>query len=234
MSQTSASPAEALPRPILVWDAPVRVFHALLVLTFAGAWFTAESERWRLLHVSLGWTMLGLVVFRIVWGLLGTRYARFASFVRGPQAVQDYLRSLLRGQPQHHTGHNPAAAVAIVAMLALALLVAGSGWAALNGSDSWGEMHELAASMMLALVGVHVAAVLLSSWLHRENLIGAMITGRKLGQPQDGVRRAWLGVALAMVVSVAGFWWLQWQAAPTGTNWALGSTATAAHVDDDD
>jgi len=234
VNETSASPAEAQPRPILVWDAPVRVFHALMVLAFAGAWLTAESERWRLLHVTLGWTMLGLVAFRIAWGLLGTRHARFSSFVRGPQAVKDYLRSLLQGKPQHHTGHNPAAALAIIAMLSLTAVVAASGWAALTGSDTWGEMHELAAGVMLALVGVHVAAVLLSSWLHRENLIGAMITGRKLGSPQDGVRRAWQGLALALVVSVLGFWWLQWQSAPAGTNWALGSTATAAHADDDD
>jgi cytochrome b len=77
---------------ILVWDAPVRVFHWLMVLSFAGAYLTAESERWRLVHVSLGYTMAGLLVFRILWGLLGTPYARFSSFVRGPAAVARYLR----------------------------------------------------------------------------------------------------------------------------------------------
>ena len=87
---------------IKVWDAPVRVFHWLMVLSFAGAYLSAESERWRLLHVTLGYTFGGLVAFRLVWGLVGTRYARFANFVRGPQAVLTYLRSLRKGQPQHH------------------------------------------------------------------------------------------------------------------------------------
>ena len=88
MSETSVSPADvsatpASSRKVLVWDAPVRVFHWLMVASFAGAYLTAESERWRLLHVTLGYTMAGLVAFRIVWGLVGTRHARFASFVRG-------------------------------------------------------------------------------------------------------------------------------------------------------
>src|SRR6476619_3658006 len=83
-------------RGILVWDAPVRVFHWLMVLAFAGAYLSAESERWRLLHVTLGYTMAGLVAFRIVWGLVGTRHARFSRFVRGPAAVAGYVRGLIQ------------------------------------------------------------------------------------------------------------------------------------------
>ena len=88
MSATFASPAEqqtsaGTGRRILVWDAPVRLFHWLTVLSFAGAWLTAESERWRLLHVTLGYTLAGLVVFRLLWGLVGTRHARFATQVHG-------------------------------------------------------------------------------------------------------------------------------------------------------
>ena len=87
---------------ILVWDVPVRVFHWLMVLSFAGAYLTAEGERWRLLHVTLGYTMAGLVAFRILWGLMGTKYARFSTFVRGPQDVARYVDAMLRGQPEHH------------------------------------------------------------------------------------------------------------------------------------
>ncbi len=223
MNTTSASRADAptdepASRRVLVWDAPVRVFHWLMVASFAGAYLTAESERWRLLHVTLGYTMLGLVGFRILWGLVGTRHARFASFVRGPAAVARYLGAMLRGQPEHHTGHNPAGALAIVALLGLTLAVTASGWATFNdvGGGWLAEAHDAAANLMLAVVGVHVAAVLLSSWLHRENLVGAMISGRKPGRPEDGVRSAWRSVAALMLAVVLGFWWLQWQAAPAG------------------
>jgi signal transduction histidine kinase len=97
MNTASASRAEAQPAtaPVLVWDAPVRLFHWLLLLTFAGAWLTSDGERWRMVHVTLGYTMAGLVAFRVLWGLFGTRHARFAAFVRGPAAVVAYLKSLL-------------------------------------------------------------------------------------------------------------------------------------------
>ena len=117
---------------IKVWDAPVRVFHWLLVLSFVGAYLSAESERWRLLHISLGYTLGGLVAFRLVWGLIGTRYARFASFVRGPAAVRTYLRSMLSGQTQHFLGHNPAGAVAIILIFMASTALVGSGWAVYN------------------------------------------------------------------------------------------------------
>lgn len=216
MNTTSASRAEPLVsasgrRRILVWDAPVRVFHWLMVLCFAGAYLTSESERWRLVHVSLGYTMAALVGFRLVWGLVGTRHARFANFVRGPLAVARYLGSLLRGQPEHHVGHNPAGAWAIVALLALAAGVTATGWAHYNelGGDWLAEAHELAANAMLLTVGVHVAGVVLSSWLHRENLVRAMLTGRKTGRPEDGIHRAGYAVAVLLLAAVLVFgWWL--------------------------
>jgi len=234
MNTRFASPAEpdaagAAPRRILVWDMPVRVFHWLMVLSFAGAWLTAESERLRLLHVTLGLTMAGLVAWRIVWGLIGTRHARFASFVRGPRAALRYLGSMLRGRPEQHAGHNPAGALAIVALIALAVVVTASGWARYQG---WGgpwleEGHEAAATLMLILVGVHVAGVALGSRLHRENLVRAMVTGRKNGTPSEGIRRAWGGVAALMLAAVLGFWWTQWQGAPHGTAIGVGPGGTA-------
>ena len=236
MNETSASRAEAVQasgaaNKVLVWDAPVRVFHWLMVFSFAGAFLTAESERWRLLHVTLGYTMAGLVAFRIVWGLVGTRTARFANFVRGPRAVLRYVRAMLSTRPEHHTGHNPAGAVAIVALLALTLAIAASGWAVFN--DTGGEwienLHEFAANTMLAVICVHIAGVLFSSWNGHENLIGAMITGRKAGRPEDGVRSAWRAVAVLMLVAVAGFWWTQWRAAPASSGLAE-SPAAASHV----
>ncbi len=238
MNTTSASRADAGWR-ILVWDAPVRVFHWLMVASFATAWLTAETERWRLLHVTAGYTMAGLVAFRLLWGLLGTRHARFASFVRGPRAVWHYLRSLPTGRPEHHVGHNPAGALAIVLMLGLTALAAATGHALYNdiGPEALEDLHEAAANTMMLVVLVHVAGVLLASRLHHENLVGAMLTGRKRGDPAEGVRSAWRGVAVLMLAAVLGFWTLQWQAAPAAADMALAGAAAGhdrGHADDDD
>jgi len=213
---------------ILVWDAPVRVFHWLLVLSFAGAYLTSESERWRLVHVSLGYTMGGLVAFRILWGLVGTRYARFSNFVRGPVAVIRYVQALLSGKPEHHIGHNPAGAVAIVFLLLCSFAIVVSGWAVYNdvGGNLLEELHEVASNLMLAIVAVHVAGVVVASRMHNENLVRAMLTGTKEGVPTQGIRRARLGLAILILAAVLGFWWLQWQGAPTAT--ATGSTVEAA------
>lgn len=222
MNDLSASPANAETSSsgtvkVLVWDMPVRVFHWLTALSFAGAYLTAESERWRLLHVTLGYTMGGLVLFRILWGFIGTRYARFSDFVQGPVRILAYLRGLLHRHSEPYIGHNPAGALAIVAMLALAVAVTASGWALYNdvGGDALEEVHEAAATSMLVLVGLHVAAVLLSSWLHHENLIGAMFTGHKLGRSDDAIGHAWRSVAVLILVTVMGYWLLQWRSAPS-------------------
>lgn len=213
------------PSPVLVWDLPVRVFHWLLALCFAGAWLTAETERWRLLHATLGYTFGGLVAFRLLWGLVGSRHARFGSFVRGPRAVLRYLGALLRGRPEHHVGHNPAGALAIVLMLGLGLAIAGSGWALYNdlGPEALEDLHEAAAQAMLAVVGVHIAGVLIASRLHHENLVGAMLSGRKAAPPAEGIRSAWRSVAVLMLAAVIGFWAWQWQSAPAG---GLAATGT--------
>lgn len=244
MNTRSASPVEAAPRSdgrapaqgrILVWDAPVRVFHWLMALSFVGAYLTAEIERWRLVHVTLGYTMAGLVVFRILWGFVGTRHARFADFVRGPAAVMRYLRSLVGGSPEHHAGHNPAGAWAILALLAMTVVVTAAGWATYNevGGLPWEDLHEGAANAMLALVGVHVAGVLLASWLHRSNLVATMVSGWRAGPPHEGVRRAWRSVAVLMLAAVVGFWAVQWQAAPPAGA-SDRPAASAKHHDRDD
>ena len=211
-------PASAAPCPaeILVWDLPVRVFHWLLVLCFVGLTLSGDSERWRLPHVVLGTTVGGLVVFRLLWGLVGTRHARFADFVRGPRAVARYVGSMLDGRPEHHAGHNPAGAVAIVALLVLAAVAALTGWASYQelGGEWLEEVHEGAANLMLAVVGVHLAGVLVGSWLHRENLVRAMFTGRKHAAPGEGIARAWATIAALLLLAVLAFWWWQWQAAP--------------------
>ncbi len=192
---------------ILVWDLPTRTFHWLLALSFAGAWATAESERWRDVHVLLGFTVLGLIAFRLLWGLIGTRYARFASFSLAPRAVLDYLKSLTTLKPRHYLGHNPAGSWAILALLALLATTAATGWAAYaqTGPERLEKLHEGAANAALALVLVHIAAVFASSLLHRENLIGAMVSGYKSGPGVAAAGTRWF-VALLLVGAVGAFW----------------------------
>jgi cytochrome b len=230
MNTPSASRADAM--RTLVWDAPVRVFHWLLVLTFSVAWLTSESERWQLVHITAGYTMAGLVAFRILWGLVGTQHARFSDFVRGPRAVARYLKSLVSRNPEHHAGHNPAGALAILALLALAVLTVGTGWASYNeiGGELFEEVHEALASTMLAIVVVHVLAVLASSVLHRENLVGAMVHGRKPVPAAEGIRSPWRSIAVLLLAAVLGFWWMQWQSAPIDA--VSGGPAASAGDDD--
>jgi cytochrome b len=203
---------------ILVWDFPTRVFHWLLAGSFAGAFVTADSETWRDLHVALGYLLLALIGFRIVWGLIGTRYARFKSFLFSPKAVRDYLVSLLTRHPKHYLGHNPAGSLAVFVLLGLGLLAGITGWATYNdtGGEWLEELHEGMADAMLIAVFVHIAGVVVSSLLHRENLVRAMLTGRKQGEPAQGIRyrHAWLGALLLAAVVAFWYWYPQTLATP--------------------
>ena len=198
---------------ILVWDIPTRLFHWLLATSFAGAFLTAESERYRDVHVALGYLMLALVGFRILWGLVGTRYARFRSFAFTPSQVLSYLRSLLRRSPQHYVGHNPAGSWVIYGLLSLGVLTGVTGYAAYNelGGDAFEELHEALADAMLMLVALHVGGVIVSSLLHRENLVAGMLSGYKSGEAAQGIRNArWLTgtllVAAAMALWIGVLW----------------------------
>lgn len=195
---------------ILVWDWPVRLGHWLMVGGFCIAWLTGDSETFRLVHVAAGATVLGVATFRLPWGFIGSRYARFVDFVRGPGAVKDYLASLLRLEPTHHVGHNPAGGWAIVLLLALAILTSLAGWAIYNdlGGHLVEELHEGLAAAMLTLVFVHLAGVLSGSLLHGENLVRAMITGRKQGEAESAIPSARPLAAILLLAWVAGAGWL--------------------------
>jgi cytochrome b len=182
----------AIDNKILVWDLPVRLGHWLMAGGFAVAWLTGESEEWRLVHALAGGTVVGVALFRLLWGMLGTRYALFVDFVRSPLAALSYLRSLISPRPQHHLGHNPAGGWAIVLLLALAILGGATGW--LNYQDIGGkwleELHEGLAATMLAVVLIHLAGVFVASLAHHENLPRAMVTGLKRGHPSDAIASA--------------------------------------------
>lgn len=195
---------------ILVWDAPTRLGHWLLVSAFAAAWLTAESETWKDIHVAAGTVMFAVVLFRILWGFVGTVHARFASFAFAPAAAFRYLTGLLRRQPQHFTGHNPAGSYAIFLLLGLVMIAALSGWAAYNevGGSLSEEFHEAAANTMLVVVAVHLAGVVVGGLVHRENLALAMITGRKLGERSEAIGSARVIWAIALAACTGGAVWL--------------------------
>lgn len=170
-----------------VWDPFVRVAHWLLVASVATAWLTREA-----LHEWLGYAALGIVALRVAWGGIGPHYARFRQFVRGPAATLAYARAFAARTEPRHLGHNPLGGWMIIALLATVALTCASGW--LSTTDRfWGvawvqDTHEFLADALVALAALHVAGVIHASLRHRENLPGAMVTGRKLpARPGDVV-----------------------------------------------
>ncbi len=193
---------------ILIWDVPTRVFHWLLVGSFAGAYYTADSERYRDIHVMLGYILLGLIAFRIAWGFVGTRYARFSSFMFKPGEVVAYLATLIKRKPADYLGHNPAGSLAIWLLLLLGVTSGVTGVMSLKdiGGDLVVEWHDLVSESMLAIVVIHVLGVIVSSVMHRENLVRSMITGFKDGEPDQGIHCAYVWLGVAMLLTTIVFW----------------------------
>lgn len=196
---------------ILVWDWPTRIGHWLMATFFLVAYLTGDSETWRLVHVFAGGALAGLVAFRVLWGLIGTRHARFSDFLRAPSTAWRYLTGLLSGKAPHYAGHNPAGGYAIFALLLLGALAAVSGWPVYQdiGGDWLEELHEVVVNLMLLVVGVHLAGVLIGSFAHGENLPRAMVTGYKLGKPGEAISRGHLwAVSILVGSALAAAWWL--------------------------
>jgi len=204
-------------KSVLVWDLPTRVFHWLLVVNFATAWITSENDRFVYVHVYAGYVFFGLLMFRLFWGIVGSRYARFRSFAHDWSSVTEYLKGLLDGSAQRHIGHNPAGGWAIFAMLILGVGTAITGLLVFGGEEGHGplkhlvsfdvgqaakDFHEVLASLMLAVVIVHVGGVMVESIFHKENLVWAMLTGRKPADLNTAPVRvyAFLGASLLFLV----------------------------------
>jgi len=174
---------------VKVWDPFVRLFHWGLAASFVIAWITAEE--WDSLHYWAGYAAGALIALRLIWGLIGTRYARFTQFIKSPRATLKYLGDILRGTEPRYLGHNPAGAAMIIALI---LTMAGcilTGWMYTTtmfwGSEWVEEIHEALANGLLFLVLLHVGGVLLASLRHNENLVRAMITGRKRRPATDDI-----------------------------------------------
>lgn len=231
-----AAPATSA-RSRRVNDAPIRMFHALFALAFAGAWATGDSEAWRALHVTLGYTMAGLLGFRIVYGFVGPRPARFSMMWRRIAGAPAWLRASLRQFPNPRAigwtqGRHLLLSATIVALLAGVVPLALSGYATYAewGGEWLEEVHEFFANALLALVGVHLAVLALSSLVQRRNLARTMFDGRAPGAGADLVPTQRRGLAVLLLVAVIGFGAWQWQQTPNGL---LPTAAAARHADDD-
>lgn len=229
----SDPPTDPAARPrdgtmMMVWDLPVRLFHWGLVISLAGAWWTAETGRmdW---HMRCGYAVLTLILFRLLWGVLGSDTARFAHFIRGPRAILSDLRQLLSpGRMRPHRGHNALGALAVLALLGLALLQAGTGLFTSDGIFTDGPLvawvdggtakllrtiHLSNFDLLLIMVGLHVAAILAYALLKRLDLVRPMVTGRARladGLPAPRMVSSWrafvlAGISVAMVWALVGF-----------------------------
>lgn len=169
------------PRLVVVWDSVVRLFHWLVVAGFMANMFVAEEGK--LIHRWIGYEILALIVVRLVWGFVGTAYARFSNFVPTPSTLRRYARALLAGREPRYLGHNPAAAIMMIVLVLLLVFCGVTGW--MQGLDAfWGsewvqDLHKISAYAILALAGVHALAAVVESLRHHENLVWSMITGRK-------------------------------------------------------
>lgn len=172
-----------------VWDLFVRLFHWSLVASFAIAFLTGDDLE--ALHIWAGYAAAGLVALRLVWGLIGTKYARFTQFVRSPVTVLGYLRDIATGRETRYVGHNPAGGAMVLALLAMLVGLGVTGilmtTPAYWHSEPLEEIHEVMANLTLGLVILHIAGVTLASMRHHENLVRAMVTGRKRAPQGDDV-----------------------------------------------
>jgi cytochrome b len=217
----------------LVWDLPVRLAHWLLVVAVAGSWATHYAGvEWFGWHRRLGYLVLVLVAFRLAWGFVGTRHARFASFVRGPRAIRDFLRT--RGDVES-PGHSPLAALSVLALLALLFVQATTGLYAndeiLNAGPFYGwidpglsnrltTLHRDNSEWLLAMIALHVLAVAWYALVRRRGLVRAMVTGRKDARavpPEAAIRGSRLPLAFAIVLACALILALAVRAAPEAT-----------------
>ncbi len=164
-----------------VWDPLVRLFHWSLVACFVTAWLTGDDlEK---VHIVVGYLIIGLITFRLVWGFIGSPYARFSQFVKSPGETLSYVKDISKGKEGRYLGHNPAGgAMIVVLLLGLSVLCATGYMYTTNmfwGTEWVEELHEFVANALVLCVALHLAGVFIASKRHGENLVKAMVTGKK-------------------------------------------------------
>lgn len=206
------NPGDALMRNTRVYDWPTRIFHWLFAATFAGAFFIGktfddDSPNFPY-HMLLGMTLVAGVVFRIIWGFTGSRYARFGSFILKPSAALTYFKHVLSGKGPRFPGHNPASSWAALVMMALGLGLGATGYLMTSGGNKelFEELHELLGNLLLVTAIVHIAGVSLHTLVHRELIGLSMVHGRKKSvEGQHGIARSHWVAGLMFLALVGGF-----------------------------
>jgi cytochrome b len=194
---------------IRTWDLPTRLFHWTLAGLFLGAFATAhladEHSRAFAIHMLLGLILLAAVAFRLVWGLVGSRHARFGDFLYSPAALVGYLRDALARRDQPTPGHNPGSSWAIYGMLLLPLALVASGVLAQPRNERFEDLHGALGVLMMAAVGAHLAGLAFHTWRHRENIALSMVTGRRRGPPDQAIGSSHPVAAVVFLVLVGGW-----------------------------
>jgi cytochrome b len=228
---TVQQPVATPPASRRVVDAATRTFHWLFALSFGGAYATADWESLRLVHVTLGYTMAGLLVFRVFWGLFGPRQARLSVLLRKLTGLPQWLQGLKAGQPAWRQGQNLLMALAIAGLLLLAVPLTLSGYATYQewGGEWLGEVHEFFGNTLLTLVLAHLALIAALSAVRRQNQALPMWRGRVPGAGPDLARHNHGLVAAVLLGAVLCFWAWTWQSAPS-VQPGQGAETTAANT----
>lgn len=191
----------------LIWDLPTRLFHAAFAVSILAAFalgkFSSEHSALFALHMFFGAMAGVLLIWRIVWGIIGTRHAKFSALVFSPARVIEYFVSVLKGKGQYFAGHNPGSSLSIWAMFLLAAVSVLSGLSMGFMGERFEEVHEVATALLIAAAAFHVAGVVLASVMHRESYLGSMIHGRKTASESEAIPSSARGAGLALFLFAA-------------------------------
>ena len=194
---------------MMVWDSPIFFTHWLLAFCFLGAILTQDSEKYRLIHVTTGYTMLGIVGFRVIWGFIGSKYARFTTIKPRFLRARENIQAIFRGDKEFSIGLNTLGFLAAYLLMGLVLLVSASGYLAFNeiGPELISEAHELAGNLLIAVVVVHVGAIVLNAMYQRLQKTNAEVAKSVGVLVQRARPYKWVTIIILLVVVY--FWGIQ-------------------------
>ncbi len=202
-----------LSKRMMSWDAAVMVSHWLLAICFVGAVVTQDSEKYRLLHVTMGYTMFGLVAFRLVWGFVGGKYARFNSIYPRIKKVIEYLQSLFTAEPQAFIGFHAIGFLAAYLLLAVILMVTISGYIVYEelGPDLFEDLHETLGNLLIAIVGIHIGGVVINAVIQKVKLAMSAEQAGAAKRVAATIERSrpYKWMAALIILAVTYFWVIQ-------------------------